>query len=44
MCTVTIDAKKVILEGAPLSLQGEVITQLVLTHVETRLDEVIKTR
>ena len=30
---------QVTLWGAPFSLQGEVITQLVLTHVETRLDE-----
>ena len=40
MCTVTIAAE--ITSGlvrAPLSLQGEVITQLVPTDIETRLDE-----
>ena len=40
MCTVTIAAE--IASGlvkAPLSLQGEMITQPVPTRIETRLDE-----
>ena len=37
--SLLLDRLQVALWGAPFSLQGDVITQLVLTHIKTRLNE-----